>query len=80
MFEGRLCVRNRDVKKLEKYYLDKQMEDMKEYLEQVSEILEKKTYLQGGWPEEFWLHIKKHLQDEMTSQEKLIEFLEKTKR
>jgi len=70
-------------KEFQKKYLDhleKQMEDIKEYLKQVSEILEKKTYLQGGWPEEFWLYIKKHLQDEMASQEKLIEFLEKTKR
>jgi ABC-type Fe3+-hydroxamate transport system substrate-binding protein len=70
-------------KEFEKKYLDhleKQMEDMKKYLKQVSEILEKKTYLQGGWPEEFWLYIKKHLQDEIASQEKLIEFLEKTKR
>ena len=70
-------------KEFQKKYLDsfkKQMENMKKYLKQVSEILDKKTYLQGGWPEEYWLYIKKYLQTEIESLKKHIEFFEKTKR
>ena len=60
--------------------LRKRMEDMKKDLKQVSQILEKKTFLQGGWPEEYWLYIKKHLQTEIESLKKLIERLEKNQR
>ena len=61
-------------------HLKELKEDLKEYLKQVSEILEKKTYLQGGWPEEYWLYTKKYLQTEIESLKKHIEFFEKTKR
>lgn len=61
-------------------HLKKNIEGWKEYLKGISEILEKKTYLQGGWPEEFWLHEKKRAQTNLADLEKTIEFVEKYER
>ena len=55
----------------------KQLGDAKNTLKQVSQILEKKTYLQGGWPEELWLYIKKDLQTRMEELKQRIEKLER---
>jgi len=61
-------------------YLKKRIESWKEYLKGISEILEKETYLQGGWPKEFWLHERKRAKTNLVDLEKTIEFVEKYER
>ena len=64
------------VEKLLDYY-KRRLDHAKNYLKHVSHIIENETYLQGGWPKEFWLDQKKQLQDEIKTVKQRIEILRK---
>ena len=65
-------------KMLDRY--KREMNDTKNLLKQVSDILEKETYLQGGWPDEFWSEFKKNLQARKENLKQSIETLKKIRK